>query len=939
MKTLERIVYAAGLILLLVVGLVRAQEIGPPPPITLPPALSPVIPAPTEEEARFEVSGRYTAQRRPRVTVFDFENTNSMAQEARYGSSVEAMLVTFLKRKSQFVVVERQKLGTLNEERDRIDKGMIAIEPGDMAARQLLEKIDAFILGNVTLLNVPTDQNTTRGADQQPGGPDVPKPRVTVQGPRIEVDAKLLSRFDGRIIAAAQRSGPVACLRSIVERLGIALEQEFLRPYYGKLKVDLDDPENVRVFLTPILLDNALDEEKPPVELSSTVTIGNEFDIIETWTTDPTTYTVDNLLSGWYSMRLERPGYEELKADRARWEARSDFGQTEIYDRLTGKPLSNTDPEPRRFVVHVDPLGTEVIDGDALKFVFRKKGGSLAPLVRRQYLDTDFTQAPQRVILMGGREVDLNKLDNGPEEFADDQRCDLFDEKPIVVPNYGRTYISPSEKFDFATFKGGELIIEDYKGEIVPIGQYELALWEPNYQVEKTDVTVRDRDHKKVTRTSLVRETLPVKLDVTGARPANRVILVGRETHYRLELPLDFTEIKEQRGLPADAYVVSTNISGLEAWSQSTRLLPGSSSPPMYYTRSPAYDPKITNPSEEGKKLARAPRLTIKTRFGLGGRLEVFSRPPDPLAADVFIDRDLMKIFNLLLYGSEERPVEERGGLLKAAAQVGRTAVRILEETPVRPAPPSAEPDPGPAPAASSAPPAQTASGAPPASGDAPEDAAEEEKAPPPQLPRDPDELRKLLAQHLELMDLLVLDPQDMAQLRRSPEVAAIVQRYVTGGGALFAFVSETGDYGEVVGAPLVIEAVSKPTDRFNLASGEVVGIVPRFDKKKLDVKSKRALPELGKLAPNGPWRVVAFTQGRKDPRIVERGKREDGGYVALWFDDPDSFRGRLGGTVPEVEETRLKMEERILLWARFLMYRRYDKAGEQRSLAEKALR
>jgi len=175
-----------------------------------------------------------------------------------------------------------------------------------------------------------------------------------------------------------------------------------------------------------------------------------------------------------------------------------------------------------------------------------------------------------------------------------------------------------------------------------------------------------------------------------------------------------------------------------------------------------------------------------------------------------------------------------------------------------------------------------------------------------------------------------------MAELRKSREVAAIVQRYVAGGGALFAFVSETGDYGEVVGAPLAVEAVGKPTDRFNLASGEIAGVLPQLDKKKVDVKSKRALPELKKIA--GPWKVIAFTQGRKDPRIVECGKREEGGYVALWLDDPSSFRGRLGGTVPKVEETRSKVEERILDWARFLMYRRYDKAGEQRRRAEAAL-
>jgi hypothetical protein len=602
----------------------------------------------------------------------------------------------------------------------------------------------------------------------------------------------------------------------------------------------------------------------------------------------------------------------------------------EVYDRLTERPLSRTDPELRRFVVRVDPQTTEVIDGDALRFAFRKKGGSLAPRVKRQYLDADFSHTPQRVILMGGKGLDLNQRE-GTKEFGDDPTCNLFEPRPLLKTNYGKTYIAQGQTFDFDKFKGGELIIDDYKGEIVPVGQYQLALWEPKYEVEKTDVSVRDKDHEKVTVTSLVRETLALELDVTGARPANRVILEGRDTKHRLEFPLDFTDTKEQRGLPADVYTASTSIPGLDAWRQSAELLPGSLSPPMYYTRSPAYEPMITRGA---KKPVEVPRLTIKTRLVLAGRLDVFSRPPDPLAADVFIDKDILRILNLLLYGQEERPEEEKGRLLKA---VGRSAVRVLEETLIIAGAPGSEgasrgeaapPPEAAVPPASPAPPSATAEAAP----------AEENTAPPqPQLPRDLDELRQLLARHLEVIDLLVLDPQDIAQLRRSPEVAAIVGRFVERGGALFAFISETGDYGEVVGAPLVIEAAGKPTDRFTLAPGEVAGIVPRFDKK-VGVKSKRALPELGKLSPQGPWRVVAFTQGHKEPRIIERGKREDGGYVVLWFDDPESFRGRLGGTVPKVEETRAKLEERILEWARYLMYRRYDKNGEQRRHAEQAL-
>src|SRR5262249_20323951 len=207
--------------------------------------------------------------------------------------------------------------------------------------------------------------------------------------------------------------------------------------------------------------------------------------------------------------------------------------------------------------------------------------------------------------------------------------------------------------------------------------------------------------------------------------------------------------------------------------------------------------------------------------------------------------------------------------------------------------------------------------------------AGEAPKAPePPRIPHERDALRRLLAQHLEVIDLLVLDPRDMAQLRRSREVSAIIDRYVQAGGALFAFVTETGEYRDVVGAPLNVVSKGRKTKLFGVSAGDVRNAVPTFEKK-VKVKSKRVLPEIKNEASESSWRVIAFTQGRKDPRLVERGKKTEGGYIALWLDDPSSYYGPLGGTVTEVEETRGKIEDRVLDWARSLMKRRYDKSGE----------
>lgn len=846
-------------------------------------ALAMTAAAVAQDQTSFAVSGRYTAQRKPRVTVLEFENTNTQAQSARYGSSVQAMLVTFLKRKSQFVVVERQKLGDVIQEWQRNQKGVTNLQPTDPGAQELLEKLDAIILGNVTLLDSMAEATVTRRAGaEKPGEPAAQETQV-VRGPRIEIDAKLLSRADGRIIAAAQRSGPVSCLRSIVERLGITLEQEFLRPYYGRLKINLTDPEYVRVYLTPILLDTALDEEKPPAERSTTVIISGDRDIVEPWTTDPTSYTIENLLSGWYSMRLERPGYEGLGTANSRWEARDTFGEVQVYDRSSSVPLPHVEPGSSRFVVRVDPLSTALIDGDSLGFQFRKKGGSLDPHVKRQYLDTDFSQKPMRVILIGKEGLEINAY-SPPNEYAEDETCDLFDERLPTAADYGRTYLTSGQPFDLMTFKGGELIIDDYQGEILPAGQYDMTLWEPDYQILNMDVNVRDRDQKKITRSALVRNTLTLNLATTGARPSNKVFLQGAATKQRVGLPLDFENGKASNGLPVDVYTVSTDIAGLGLWQKTADLHPHDA-PPIYDPLSKA-KPPLKSSAEE---IAPTPpaALRVKTRLCLGGRLEVLGTAPDPKADGLCIDPSIPHVLDALFAGQKKEP---------AGDPQSRRSRRAAKRSPEVERPSPAEPRP------------------------------------------DPEVLRGQLAHHLADLDLLILSEHDMNRLRRYPEMADLVKAFVESGGTLFAFVTEGGDYKSVLGAPLVVKAKSKETNRFEIATGEVAGLKLELREKKVKVKDKRKLPEIEDLSRSSGWRVVAYSKGRKNPRIVERGGRDQGGYVALWCDDPKAFRGPKGGTVPDVEAVRAKIESHVLAWAHYLMYRRFDSAGEERRRIEQAL-
>ncbi len=923
---------AASLGLILAEALSAQPLKSPPAPSPADPpsaSMSEVIATPAKEEANYSVTGIFTAQRRPRVTVLGFDDNNTEAKSASYSSSVEAMLVTFLKRKSQFVVVERQKLGGLLEERQRIGKGMVQVEPGNEAAHELLEKLDAYILGSVTLLNISAEVDTAE-TQSQPQKGDQPdsgetKKRQRISGPRIEVDAKLLARFDARIIAAAQRSGPVACLRSIVERLGIALEQEFLRPYYGKLTFKLADPESVRIFLTPILLDNALDEEKPPVERSSTVKIGSGQDGVEPWTTDPAAYTIENLLSGWYSLRLERPGYDKLPVNVASWEARKTFDEIQIYERRDNLLLDDVDPEKRRYVVRVDPLRTETIDGDDRGFVFRKKGGAVQPRIKRQYLDSDFSRPPARAILLGGADLEINQVGK-IDEYADDTDCDLFSEKPPTLPDYGRTYIASGQAFEFDTFKGGQLIIEDYKGEAVPAGRYSLTFWEPYYETSDTEVSVRDRDLEKSSRVSLVRQSLPLEIRVTGSQSSSRALFEGRDTHAKIETALDFDGTKVQPSLPVDSYSVATNIPGLDGWRTQVDLLPTAPSPPEIDTRS---DPKKATvlPPDPAKSTDAGYQLTVKTRLSIAGRLENLSQPPNPQAADLNVDRTTLKILNLLLYGQEERPqAAESKSFRDKAGKVIKEGRDVLRGINV-PTPPLASPTAVPidwnkAPETTT--PAASVTARPPS---------------PPKHDASPDieALIRLLSKNLEVLDLLILDSRDVVALRKSPEAAAAIDRWVRGGGAIFAFISEAGDYSKVFGAPLAIKALGKLTDRFELAPGSVNGILPILEKK-VKVKSKRALPELAKLTPGDGWRVVAYTKSQKAPRIIERGERDKGGYIAVWLDDPTSFQGRKGGTVVQVERTRANLEERVVEWARYLMYRRFDKAGDQKRRAEEAL-
>lgn len=1010
----------------------------------------------------FLFSERFTAQRKPRVTVLPFENANAAARPPIFSESIEAMLVTFLKRKSQFTVVERERMGDILEEWKLGRNGRTNLKPGE--ARELLESVDAIIMGSVTVIRAPIDVKITTEPGKDPGLP--PKEiRTTEWGDRVEVDLKALGRSDGRIIATAKSSGPVHCLRSLVERLGVALEEGFLRPYYGTLQFALSSPDNVRIYLTPILSNKARDDEKPPVERGESLIRGTGQDFVEPWTTNPTSYRINNVLGGWYTIRLERPGYEQMGIvnGNEEFQVHELGGKTRVFYQQRddggapkGEPVPFTEAPAhlRKFVVYVDPRKTEVFDGDRLRLSPAKLGGSLAPLVRRQLLDRQFSHTPQRVVLIGKSGLDINRLER-PKEYGDDQTCDLFVERSPSKISYGRTVVAEDETFDFDSFRGGDLIIENYKGEVLPAGQYQVAYWEPGYEVLQGIARVNEGDKERPTHAALVRKTSPLDLSSMGTRLPYRVKLVGKTTRHEIEIPLSFTTLEGRLDLPVDDYTISSGIPGLKKWLGQISLMPETDDVEPTYDviedekrqrekekqekaraqrakEERARNPNWMAPPEDETDQLEAelqaamplkhaeryvlgdiaapprPNFRVKTRIGVGGRFSALGSTAQFDSDEYYLDHELAKLLDHLFELDEQRREVEEGkgegmasqalqwasvvgkiansgalnSLLGPEAQKwGATALRTTEALqeaqgtspkqgaiarwapllkalagsnvvnqavgsenagylsmlqnvigafqPAAP-PASATPDTVPPPFSFLTAPQEVNKPA--------EEAVEKKPEEPTFLKvKNLDELRWMLAQRLDTIDLLVLDDGDMRRVRENPEVASILQRYVAEGGALYAFVGEEGDYSSIVGSPLQLKVVDK-SSRFEMASGDVPAVRFAMEKESASLRSGRPVlqPE---QALGGDWRVLGYAQGRKAPRVFERGDKARGGYVAIWLEQPALFRSRLmGDRIPQVEKARAEVEKRVARWAVYLSKRRYDDNEEEIRKAWQAL-
>jgi hypothetical protein len=182
------------------------------------------------------------------------------------------------------------------------------------------------------------------------------------------------------------------------------------------------------------------------------------------------------------------------------------------------------------------------------------------------------------------------------------------------------------------------------------------------------------------------------------------------------------------------------------------------------------------------------------------------------------------------------------------------------------------------------------------------------------------------------------------------------------------AFITQPGDYHDILGVDLVVPRRSRHSRKMTIHPGEVSGF--RLDET-IRLGTRRRVPKLKEHKHLGShWRVLGYAKKGKRPSLLEWAEPEPGGYVMVWLDSAFARAGltlqdpphggwlqslatvlKGGGAQaqsqnesPEQKKkaheraTRRKKEtdDRLLLlkaqvknraldWAEYLMYRRLD--------------
>jgi len=818
-----------------------AQD-APQPPPTPPPAAAP----------RQKV---YTAQQKPRVAVMQFENTNQLAKEQKYGESVSAMLITFLKRKSQLVVVERQNLDkVLNEWKL---EGSGATAPENAEQKKELEVIDAILDGRVTVLG-------DKGNEE------------------VEIDARLISKDDAHIISAGHQRGKTATLRNVVEMLGIELEHGFLRPYYGSLTVTVTEPTNARIFLTPVLSVNASDDEKPPIELDQTVSPQAQQILYDKWVTVPTVATISNLLGGYYTIRIDRPGYEGVSTDNSKMVVQDSFGQM-TPRQINGDPLK---PEQQRFLVQITPFETKKWPADNKPITLVKKGGSITVQARREFLEREYkpTEGLSELKTYVRAETSAGAAAaSAPALLEINNRDDLTGaianaDGPVGPSVLVQKKLDPLNACEyksgqgvFEDFLGGRILVEDYHkigeaaGKKLPVGSYRVYAAMPNYAWLTSPVfDVADKVDDRVVQLDLRRLRGTVTVMRTEApSPEHHIVLEGTETKYKQTVALDFTGKKTINDLPVDTYTVTTDQPGFNEW-RGTFTLTATNVKPIV--------------DEDGCAVtaARPPVATfafdLKTQAWLAGRLTKMNK----FSNDSLSRRpDFSDLLDQLMKAEEgRRPAT--GAAANDALLVGRSQNNGDVKT---------------------------------------------------------QQLNEYMRLYLRQIDLLYLDDSDVKRLLKLPQTAEMIRTYISRGGAVFCFISEPGDFSSLFGTTLTLDPKPEEHGELELRQGDVSQI--QLDLK-VEFPQKRTFPTLrfGSKEPLGEWRVVAFRRkGRKEPAIVEYGDLNTGGYVLAWLDSIDKLEDH-----QLTQQAFATVEKRAIAWSIYLMYRRLGPNSQDRREAQDRL-
>ena len=847
------------------------------------------IPVVAEAQEPGSVTRRrnFNAQQKPRVAVMKFEDTNADATKEKLGVAASGFLTTFLKQRSQLVVIERQNLDAVLDEWKKRETGVTT-------TRTEVDPL-APVLDPAQAVPVPQPQPQILASIEA-----IIEGRVTVLGNTVEIDARLVSPEDGRIIAASNQRGPRNDLRETVDRLGVELEQLFLRPYYGNLTVTVEYPANVRVFLTPILSVNASDDERPAVALDRTFTPQAEAVQYEKWVTVPNVANISSLLGGWYSVRLERPGYDPVGIDSSRIVLQASPGQQPRLTQSNGSPLT---PEQQAFVVEIAPFETRKWPLDTRQVRLDKRGGSVALRVRREFLDTEykdpatltglktFVRSETRVWGEGADTLQLGMLEIN----------DLTDVWPTVaggnLPSSGtfskirallddtaRCHPNEPGRVLFDNFTGGRLLVPDYhalpaNARRLPVGSYRAAAVMPNYTVRVTSTfEVADKAENRVVQLDLKRRTGDVTImRLEPPSPGHNVVFEGAETKFRLVVPLDFTKTKVIPNLPVDNYTVSTDFPGFDQWRYSFELTSDATAS-VDFGVPPPTDPRRREPVDLrgnggdctwGEGRGDLPRfaLDLKTQPWIAGRVDRMNRFSDP---SLSVRKDATARFDQWIAAEEKRKPSPAAGAATQSLLVARPAAAIEEDDQI-----------------------------------------------------------EFLRWYLRQIDLLYLNDADIQRVLKLPEAVKLVREYIDSGGAVYAFVSQPADFTPLFGAPLTFEPRKQFRKEVELRPGDVKQVTLDL---KLEFQLQREFPVLKvDKAGTAPWRVVSYRKGgRKEPAILEKGDINTGGYVLVWLDALDQLPGHA-----LTDEALAAVEKRALMWAQYLMYRRVGPTSAQRADAQ----